>query len=222
MPLPLRRRWRLARLVSVLGGLGFGAVLGSVAFVRLSAAGRIFTEAGAPRAPVGLVFGAQVYPDGTPSPFLAARLDLARRLFEAGRVEVLLVSGDGAAPEYDEPRAMRDYLVAAGVPAEKIVTDPAGLDTYDSCARARRIFGVEEALAVSQSYHIPRIVATGRWLGLRLAGVGDDTVRGRHEAWITGTLRDQLACVKTVFDLVSRRDPVLGPAQSAVRDALAR
>ena len=52
------------------------------------------------------MLGAQVYADGNPSPFLAARLDIARRLLAAGKVKAILVSGDHAEWEYDEPGAM--------------------------------------------------------------------------------------------------------------------
>jgi vancomycin permeability regulator SanA len=208
----------------VAAGAGFSAagvvVAGSVAFVRSAAAGHLYGETDVSPAPVGLVLGAQVYPDGTPSAFLAARLDLARRLFEAGKVSVLLVSGDGMAIGYNEPEAMRRYLVRAGVPAAKIVMDHAGLDTYDSGVRARRIFGVTRLIVVTQTYHLPRAVATCRLAGLDASGVGDDTGR-RGLAWRRGYLRDQLACVKTAIDVATRRTPVLGPRQTSVERALA-
>ena len=170
--------------------------------------------------PVALVLGAQVYPSGWPSAFLRARLDLARRLLEAGKVEVLLVSGAADAPEYDEPKAMRTYLVGSGVPAELIVEDPYGLDTYDSCVRAKRVYGLDAVVIVSQSYHLPRAVGTARRVGLTAYGVGDETVRSRREPWISGSIRDQVACVKAVWDLLSRRAPVLDGPDPAVRDAL--
>ena len=168
---------RLLALLRVTGGLvplgAAAAVLACVGAVRWHAAGHLHAEADAPTAPVALVLGAQVFPSGTPSAFLAGRLDLARRLLEGGRVRVLLLSGDGAAPEYDEPAAMRRYLLAAGVPDEAMVLDRFGLDTYDSCVRAARVFGVEELLVVTQSYHLPRAVGTARALGLAAEGVGD-------------------------------------------------
>jgi vancomycin permeability regulator SanA len=108
------------------------------------------------------------------------------------------------------------------VPAERIVMDRAGLDTYDSCVRARRIFGVQDLVIVSQSYYLPRAVGTARRLGLRAYGVGDETARRRGYPWWRGLVRDQVACVKTVWDLASRRDPVLGPPDPAVRNALVR
>jgi vancomycin permeability regulator SanA len=188
----------------------------------LTAAGHLYAEDEVPAAPVALVLGARVYPSGTPSPFLAARLDLAHRLYSAGKVRVVLVSGDNMAKEYNEPDAMRTYLINAGMPAEAVVADYAGFDTYDSCARALRIFGVEQLIVVTQSYHLPRAVATCRALGVDATGVGDDRVRRFSRPWIQGVIRDQLACVKTVIDLVTQRDPVLGQRQSSVTEALAR
>lgn len=205
-------------MIAALAGLA--AVAGSVAFVRLNASGRLFAEQDVPPAPVAMVLGAAVLPDGTPSPFLAARLDLAHRLYASGKVKVILVSGDNMAPEYDEPDAMRSYLIAAGVPPDKVVADYAGFDTYDSCYRASAIFGVSDLIVVTQSYHLPRAVATCRRLGLSASGVGDDTVRQFRAPWRSGALRDQVACVKTVLDLTTRRHPVLGPREVGVDRAL--
>lgn len=212
----------------VLLGAGLAAAGSAVAtaacagWVHRVARGHLFGEADVPPRPVGLVLGAQVYPDGTPAPFLAARLELGRRLHEAGRVRALLVSGDAMAPEYDEPLAMRRYLLAAGVPADQVVADPAGFDTYDSCARARRIYGVTGVVMITQGYHLPRAVATARALGLDAVGVGDETVDRRSLSWRRGAVRDQVACVKTVLDLLSRRDPALGAPDRSIARALAR
>ena len=196
------------------------SVAGSVAFVRAWAHGHRHAESGVPWAPVALVLGAQVYPDGTPSSFLARRLDLAARLWRAGRVQVLLLSGDAGAPEYDEPTAMLRYLLAAGVPDDALVVDPAGFDTYDSCVRAARVFGVTDLTVVTQDYHLPRAVGTARAVGLRAEGVGDTSVRRLRGPWLRGLLRDQVACVKTVLDLARRRRPVLGPPDPSVTRAL--
>lgn len=197
------------------------AIGGSVGIVRAYAAGHLYDEASVPATDVGVVLGAQVYPNGQPSPFLAARLDLAKRLYDAGKIKVILVSGDNMAKEYDEPTAMQRYLIAQGVPANKVVLDYAGFDTYDTCSRAKRIFGVTELTVVTQSYHLPRAVATCRMLGLTANGVGDSSVKTFGGAWTDGSIRDQVACVKTMIDVISRRDPVLGRAEDGVRIALA-
>lgn len=120
-----------------------------------------------PAAPVALVLGAQVYADGTPSPFLAARLD------------------------------------------------------YDSCHRARQVFGVDRAIVVTQSFHVARAVAVCRGVGLDAVGVGDDSVRRFRRAWLRGWGREQLAAVKAIYDVASRRDPVfLGPRETGIDGAV--
>ena len=106
--------------------------LGPWAWVTLSSRGHVHTVDDAPSAPVALVLGAGLNPDGSPSAFLAGRLEVARALYATGRTRVILVSGDNRVANYDEPTAMRDWLAAHGVPADAVVRDFAGRDTYDS------------------------------------------------------------------------------------------
>jgi vancomycin permeability regulator SanA len=217
------RRW--VRRGVVVGGLGVAvavlAMAGGAFWVRGGATGHEFTEASVPSAPVALVLGAQVYPDGTPSPFLVARLDIARRLLADGKVQAILVSGDHREWRYNEPGAMATWLREHGVPMTRIVVDYAGFDTYDSCARARRVFGVRQAIVVTQSYHLDRAVTVCRALGVDTAGVGDDSVRIYRQPWFNSALRERGAVVKAIIDVVSHRDPVfLGPREPGVDEAL--
>ena len=203
----------------VLAGLVVG--IGPWVWTRARSSGHVFRAADAPSAPVALVLGAGLNPDGTPSPYLAGRLDVAAALVDSGRARAVLVSGDNRYSTYDEPTAMQDYLVAKGVPAARVVRDFAGRDTYDSCVRARKVFGVDRLLVVSQGYHLPRAVAICRAVGLDADGVGDWTGERYRDVWRRGTVREVPASVKAVLDVVTGRDPVLGPAEPGVRDALA-
>ncbi|HRU10590.1 MAG TPA: ElyC/SanA/YdcF family protein, partial [Thermoanaerobaculia bacterium] len=174
-PSPRRGRRVLRWAVTLLAVGGLTAYLPWLWVLRQSD-GHVHRLADAPSADVTLVLGAGLTPSGRPSPYLAARLDVAKALLDAGKTQVILVSGDNRTEDYDEPTAMRDYLVGQGVPAWRIVLDFAGRDTYDSCARAQRIFGVDQLLVVSQGYHVPRAVATCRALGLDAEAVGDWSV----------------------------------------------
>lgn len=218
------RRWRRVVVAVVAGAL---AAVGPWLWVQASTSGLIedaYAAAGShPARPVALVLGAGLRADGTPTPYLAARLDAAAHLHRQGVVQVLLVSGDNRTHAYDEPTAMYDYLVAQGVPAADIVRDYAGRDTYDSCSRAKRIFGVDTLVLVSQGYHLPRAVATCRALGVDATGAGDYLMREKFpDSWQSYSLREVPAAWKTVLDLVTGRDPVLGAPETSVRDALAR
>lgn len=214
----LRRLW-LAGLVTLL--VAVILMVGSVGWIQSAARGHVFASDTVPAAPVALVLGAEVYPDGTPSPFLAARLDLARQLFDSGRVRAVLVSGDHGQWAYDEPGTMRRWLVEHGVPEDKVVEDHAGFDTYDSCLRARRVFGVDRAIVVTQTFHINRAVALCRTVGVDAVGVGDDSVSVFRLAWRKGSVREWPAAVKAAVDVTTGRDPVfLGPHESGVERAL--
>ncbi|MFC6092727.1 SanA/YdcF family protein [Saccharothrix lopnurensis] len=192
------------------------------AWVRISSAPHRHTAADVPGAPVALVLGAGLTRSGAPTSFLAGRLDVAAELYRTGRVEVLLVSGDNGTTDYDEPGAMRDYLVARGVPGQVVVADYAGFDTWDSCTRAKRVFGVSELIVVTQSFHLPRAVALCRAAGLEARGVGHDTSRGWAVTTAYGHFREVFAAGKAMWDgLVTRPDPTfLGPPEMGVTSAL--
>lgn len=218
-----RGRWlRRAVLAGVLGALLLvGASWASVSWIRSGAEGRMFTAQGAPETPVALVLGTRVQPDGTPAPFLSARLEIARELYAAGKVQAILVSGDNMNADYNEPEAMQRWLVERGVPADKVVLDHAGFDTYDSCARAKRIFGVDRATVVTQQFHLARAVTVCRHLGVDAVGVGDETAREYGRAWQVAATREYGASVKAALDVFSGRDPVhLGRRETGVDEAL--
>ena len=179
------------------------------------------SEGDTARAPVAIVLGASVYPNGTPSPWLRYRLEVAAGLYESGRVDAILVSGDNGRTTYDEPSAMRDYLVKIGVPSEAVALDYAGFDTYGTCVRATKIFGIDEAIIVTQDFHEPRAVFACRSAGLQVEGVADTRARAYRSTWVKSWLRERLAAIKAVADVVTGRDPVLGRHETSVDDAVA-
>jgi vancomycin permeability regulator SanA len=188
-------------------------------WLRLAEGGRVRSEADVPHEPVAVVFGAGLW-DGKPSPYLAHRLDAAARLYRAGTVDALLVTGDNSRASYDEPDAMRTYLVAHGVPRAKVVPDYAGFDTWDSCDRARRVFGVTRAVLVSQDFHIRRALALCSAAGIDAYGVAVD--EPHDVTWLAGGARELLASDKAALDVLLRPDPhFLGPHENGLAKALA-
>ncbi|MEU7662876.1 SanA/YdcF family protein [Streptomyces lincolnensis] len=180
---------------------------------------RLRTAQDVPRTEVAVVFGAGLWA-GEPSPYLAHRLDAAAKLYREGRIEVVLVTGDNSRRDYDEPDAMRTYLTRHGVPDRRIVSDYAGFDTWDSCVRAKKIFGVDRAVLISQGFHIRRAVALCQEAGVSSYGVGVDA---RHDAtWYYGGAREILAAGKAALDALFEPDPrFLGPKEPGVTRALA-
>ncbi len=196
------------------------AVAAPSAAAALASRGRVLTVADAPARDVAVIFGAQVHDDLRPSRYTAARLDLGVALFERGTAKVLLVSGDNRPERNYETSSMRRYLEARGVPASRIVEDPGGVDTYDTCVRARDVYGVTSALLVSQEYHLARAVATCRGVGVDGVGVADSSVK-ETRFWPYGAAREFPAKVKMAWDLATRRRPeFVNAVSSAVRDAV--
>lgn len=216
--------WRALRTVVLLGvTLGVVTVGGPVVYQRMMSAGLMYRVDNVPVRDVALVLGAGVEPSGRPSPYLAARLDLGLQLLQAGKVRAILLSGDNGTKHYNEPEAMRRYLLGKGAPADKIVMDHAGFDTYASCVRADRVFGTRSVVVVTQTYHLARAIATCRALGLDAVGVGDDSVRAMApDVWRNGQVREVPAAVKMAWDLCSRREPLLGPRETTLDKALGR
>lgn len=222
-------RWaRTAVRLCTVVALG-GAVASAVpyAWVRVGAAGHLYevsdVSGDGPRADVVIVLGAQIAPGGTqPMLFLRNRLDAAAALVASGHARVVLVSGDAFGTSGDEPRVMRDYLVDAGVDPRRIVMDPYGLDTYDTCVRARQVYGVTRAFVVTQRYHLARAVTLCRQTGIDADGVDAGCEDCRQSTLASNGLREYLACSKAAWDAWRDRPPaVTSPTSTEVADALA-
>ena len=194
-----------------LGLAGLALVLGLRAWVERLYSAQIYEsiEAVPPR-PVALVLGAGLWPDGSLTPVLADRVTTAADLYQAGKGEKLLCSGDNRRVDYNEPAAMKAYAVRLGVPEEDVVLDYAGRRTYDSCYRARAIFGVERAVVVTQRFHTARSLYTCEALGLDVVAVTANrrVYAARQVVWKT---REYLALVLAWWDVnVRHPTPVLG------------
>lgn len=171
-----------------------------------------------PTAPVGIVFGAKVYESGALSPVLEARVRAAVDLYHAGKVRKLLMTGDNGRASYDEVTAMKRRAVALGVPAVDVVRDFAGFRTYDSCYRAREIFGVDRAVLVTQAFHLNRAVFLARRLGID--AVGFAAPPGMPDYMIRASeRRELLARAAAVSDtLLHRRPKYLGHKEPLFED----
>jgi vancomycin permeability regulator SanA len=157
---------------------------------------------------VAIVFGAAVRGD-TVSAILYDRVAAAADLYRAGRVGKLLLSGDNRTIDYNEPGAMRRAALSLGVADADIVLDYAGRSTYDTCYRAHAIFGLNEAILVTQRFHLSRAITLCNALGVRAAGYASDP-RAYLGQW-GNELREVAASANALIELyVTRPLPVLG------------
>jgi vancomycin permeability regulator SanA len=168
-----------------------------------------------PAAPVAIVLGAGLTPSGQPSFFLTQRVTVAARLYHAGKVRALLMSGDNSRSSYDEVTTMADLARDLGVPAGAIVTDHAGFDTYSSCYRARSVWGISRAVVVTQPFHLARAVGLCRALGVDAVGVQTDQINN-SVTWY-GWVREVPAMDNAAVDLLRGRRPRFpGPREHAL------
>jgi vancomycin permeability regulator SanA len=204
------RRWPRWHRRYVLLPVALGATMTAlIAYVWVATnPSRVSDPARVPDERVAIVFGAGIFPDGSPSPMLADRVQAAVNLYSSGRVRKILLTGDNSRPDYDEVSAMRRYAIAHGVPAVDITLDYAGFSTYDSCYRARAIFGVDAAVLVTQSYHLPRAVYTCRALGVDAVGLGTPDWGTYPNGLIaTYSAREAISTLKALWEVNVSRPP---------------
>ncbi len=198
-------------IVLILMILGVLVVALSRLVTGLAARSKIYAGAEVPVHRVAIVFGAGLWRNGTPTPVLVDRVTTAADLYLSGKVEKLLVSGDNRFVEYNEPEAMRQLALELGVPSEAIVRDYAGRRTYDTCYRAKAIFGVDQAILVTQSFHMPRALYECNHLGVESVGVTSDLRQYRRSSMLYWNLRELLATAEALWDVhLAHPLPVLG------------
>lgn len=176
--------------------------------------GRVFDETNIEEAPhcrAAVVMGCRkILAHGYMNLYFIRRMTAAVELYESGKVDYLIVSGDNHTVGYDEATDMKDFLVEAGIPAERIVCDYAGFRTLDSVVRANKVFGVDSFYVISQEDHLRRAIFTARGFGCDAYGYVAKDVNVRYS--IMTRVREQFAKVSAVLDVVIRRRPkFLGP-----------
>lgn len=164
----------MRRRLLILAALGLAALGGGHLITRAATRG-VPTGDDLPALRAGehraaIVFGAGVKPDGSPTRVLRDRVRAGARLVRDGRVDLLVMSGDNRRPGYSEPTAMRALARQLGVPETQLALDYAGRRTWDSCVRARKIFGLRRAVVISSDFHRARTILLCRAAGIEVIG----------------------------------------------------
>ena len=211
-----KRRLIIFKFAAMAAALLLLAWGGSAIAVYAVSSGRVFDGASidvVPRQRVAVVMGCvRTLPNGLNNLYFSRRIDAAAELYKAGKVDCLIVSGDNHVKGYDEPSDMKESLAKAGVPDDRIVCDYAGFRTLDTVVRAKKVFGLDSFIIVSQPDHVRRAVFTARGFGCDAYGYAAEDVNGRYS--IKTTIREQLAKIAAVLDVILRRSPkFLGPRE---------
>lgn len=201
------RRLKKFILFSVIGlVLIIFTILGLEAIFKRQTNDLIYRDMSAvPNAKTVIVLGASVHADGKLSPILKDRVDTAIKLFRNDKVDNFLVTGDHRTEDYNEVAAMVGYLEENGIGKDLIISDHAGLDTYDSMYRAGNVFGIENAIVVTQEFHLPRALFIASNLGFSYIGFTADQRAYQTEYRLKQ--REKLANFKALWEVLLRKEP---------------
>jgi vancomycin permeability regulator SanA len=170
---------------------------------------RTYNTENVPADKAAIVFGAGLMVDGSPTSVLKDRVATAAELYNSGKINKILMSGDNRFLNYNEPGAMKIYALELGIPEEDIVLDYAGRRTYDTCYRAKEIFQLSSAILVTQQFHLPRALYTCNALGLESVGVTADLRPYRDSGY--WSIREIIASLVAFAQVhITKPEPVLG------------
>lgn len=156
---------------------------------------------------VAIVFGAGVGGDDTPSSVLQDRILTAVELYKAGKAEKIIMSGDNSIKEYDEPSVMIDYAVKNGVDEKDLQPDYAGRRTYDTCFRAKHIFDLNNAILITQKFHLTRALYLCNSFGIDSIGLVSDL--NEYQGINYMQTRDIYALTLAFIDIELRKPEVI-------------
>lgn len=155
---------------------------------------------------VGLLLGTSKYTSSNfRNLYFDYRIQAAFDLYEAGKIDFILISGDNRFEYYNEPQMMLEDLVALGIPKEKIFLDYAGFRTLDSVIRAHKVFGLTKFTVISQKFHNERAVYIAKKNGLDVIGFNAKDVNKNYG--FRTNIREKFARVKVVLDMITGKEP---------------
>ena len=140
-----------------------------------------------------VVLGAQVLPDGTPNVLLEWRLEKALEQYLLSPRLIIACGAQGDNEPLPEGEAMRNWLIAHGVPEQDVIAETNSYNTRENLKNALALLpeGAESILIVTSDYHVPRALAIAKDLGIEATGVGSPT-----KYWFKNHAREVLAWVE--------------------------
>lgn len=200
-------RW-LMRIVIGMVGLGFVAIIACNIWIVKSTEEKVYSDLSElPDHRIGLVLGTSHRTvGGGPNPFFQKRIEMAATLYERGKIDHFILSGDNSTRYYNEPVEMKKALIRHGVPASAITLDYAGLRTLDSVVRSKKVFGQNKITIITQPFHCYRALFISRYYEMdAVAMVAEDP---DPQQTLKVHLREYLARAMAVLDLyIFKTDP---------------
>lgn len=175
--------------------------------IEKNAQGKIYTSTkNIPKNKVGLVLGtSKLLRNGNINLYYKYRLNAAIELFQANKIDFIVISGDNGSKSYDEPTDFKNDLIKAGIPENKIFLDYAGFRTLDSVVRVKEIFGQNSVTIISQQFHNERAIYLAEHFNIKAIGFNARGISGKYGLRVR--LREYLARVKVFVDILFNVEP---------------
>jgi SanA protein len=197
----------LLKMLFMLGALAFAFVIASNVWIMWKTTDDIhFNVEEIPDVDVGVVLGTSKRSvDGGANSFFTTRMEAAAKLYKAGKVKHLILSGDNNTKYYNEPQDMFNALVQLGVPAQDMTMDYAGFRTLDSIVRSKEVFGQNEIVIITQQFHAYRALFISKFYGIKaVTFASDDAAKSGMKSVVS---REWLARPKAILDLYVLKQP---------------
>lgn len=174
--------------------------------VSVNANGKIYnTVEDIPYNKVGLLLGTSpVTPQGEHNYYFDNRIQATAELYHNGRISYIIASGGDYSERENgcnELTAMRDSLMAYGVPDSVITLDYQGLRTLNSIVKAKTIYGLDSITIISQKYHNERAIWLAEHYGLYAIAYNAPTPDITNKR-IKNISREFLARAKMFLDII--------------------
>ncbi|WP_298761871.1 ElyC/SanA/YdcF family protein [uncultured Psychroserpens sp.] len=159
-----------------------------------------------PKNKVGLLLGTSKFlSNGNINLYYTYRINAAVALYNANKIEFVLISGDNGSKSYDEPTTFKTDLIAQGIPEDKIFLDYAGFRTLDSVIRSKKIFSQDSVTIISQQFHNERAIYLAKHNNINAIAYNAKDVQGRYGLKVQ--LREYLARAKASMDVLFNVEP---------------
>jgi len=203
----MRHFKRIIKFGFLIIALSLISIFGADRVVKKTASDKIYNSAKEiPYNKVGLFLGTGKFlSNGQINLYYKHRIDVTVELFEAGKVDFILVSGDNSTNDYDEPSTIKEDLIKKGIPANRIFLDYAGFRTLDSIVRCKEIFGQNNITVISQQFHNERAIYIAKQSNINAIGFNAKDVNIKYG--FKTQLREKFARVKMVIDLIIGKKP---------------
>jgi len=179
-----RVTWSFALAIFIVGILS----LFPFAYSVLRYSEHIYSVENSPTAEAALVLGAGVWPDGTPSIVLSDRVQVARDLYEKGKIRYIVLSGSN-----QETESMLQLAEAFGLDSNILVLDIFGESTLDSCINMIQDHGFSNIAVISQKFHLFRALYLCDSVGIQSIGIHSDLEAQLPETILRRYLREVVA-----------------------------